>query len=96
MCTDQATRGIGRAFSVTQYIDHAALSRLDLLFKKASEMENKDGYPCAVPYFSLTMADSFNPRASCALARSSLGPNLIPVIALGSLLSLQALIVSSA
>lgn len=45
---------------------------------------------------SLTVTDSFNPQASYALARSSLGPNLTPVIALGSLLSLQALIVSSA
>lgn len=53
MCTDQATRGIGRAFSVTQYIDHAALSRLDLLFKTASEMENKDGDSRAVSYLSL-------------------------------------------
>lgn len=96
MCTDQATRGIGRAFSVTQYIDHAALSRLDLLFKTASEMENKDGDSSTVSNLSLTVADSFNPRASYALARSSLGPDLIPVIALGSLLSLQALIVSSA
>lgn len=52
MCTDQATRGIGRAFSVTQYIDHAALSRLDLLFKPVSEMENKDGDPRAVSHLS--------------------------------------------
>lgn len=54
MCTDQATRGIGRAFSVTQYIDHAALSRLDLLFQTTSEMENKDGDPRAVSYLSLS------------------------------------------
>lgn len=52
MCTDQATRGVGRAFSVTQYIDHAAPSRLDLLFKTASEMENKDGDPRAVSHLS--------------------------------------------
>lgn len=52
MCTDQATRGIGRAFSVTQYIDHAAMSRLDPLFKTASEMEDKDGDPRAVPHLS--------------------------------------------
>lgn len=58
MCTDQATRGIGRAFSVTQYIDHAALSRLDLLFKTASEMEILALYP-----ISLTVTDSFNPQA---------------------------------
>lgn len=57
MCTDQATRGIGRAFSVTQYIDHAALSRLDLLFKTASEMENKDGDSRAVSYLSLSHSD---------------------------------------
>lgn len=63
MCTDQATRGIGRAFSVTQYIDHAALSKLDLLFKTVSEMENKDGDPRAVSPLSLTVTDSFNPRA---------------------------------
>lgn len=61
MCTDQATRGIGRAFSVTQYIDHAALSGLDLLFKTASEMENKDGDPRAVSH--LSHSDSFNPQA---------------------------------
>lgn len=47
-------------------------------------------------FLSHTVADSFNPRPSYALARSSLGPDLIPLIALGSLLSLQALIVSSA
>lgn len=54
MCTDHGTRGIGRAFSVTQYIDHAAMSRLDLLFRTSSEMENKDGDPRAVSYLSLS------------------------------------------